>query len=79
MSVFGVLGSDSLHIRTVDACNSKTFKGFLQDILRIYPKILLILDNASFTSLTPSPSLLKPTRTDSGWCSCPPTPRNSTR
>ena len=48
VSVFGVLGSGSLHIRTVDACNSKAFKGFLQEILRIYPKILLILDNASY-------------------------------
>ena len=48
VSVFGVLGSDSLHIRTVDACNSKTFKGFLQEMLRIYSKILLILDNAPY-------------------------------
>ena len=48
VSVFGVLGSDSLHIRTVDACNSKTFKGCLWEMLLIYPKILLILDNASY-------------------------------
>ena len=48
VSVFGVLGFDSLHIRTVDTCNSKTFKGFLQEMLRIYPKILLILDNAPY-------------------------------
>ena len=48
VSIFGVLGSDSLHIRTVDACNSETFKGFLRGMLRIYPKILLILDNASY-------------------------------
>ena len=45
VSVFGVPGSDSLHIRTVDACNSETFKGFLREMLRIYPKILLVLDN----------------------------------
>ena len=48
VSVFGVLGSDSLHIRTVDAYNSKTFKGFLRVMLRICAKILLILDNASY-------------------------------
>ena len=48
VSVFGVRGSDSLHIRTVDTCNSKTFKGFLRVMLRIYPKILLILDNAPY-------------------------------
>ena len=43
-----MLGSDSLHIRTVDACNSKTFKGCLWEMLLIYPKILLILDNTSY-------------------------------
>ena len=48
MSVFDVRGFDSPHIRTVDASNSKTFKGFLQEMLLIYPKILLILDNASY-------------------------------
>ena len=48
VSVFGVLGLDSIHIRTVDACNSETFKGFLREMLRIYPKILLILDNAPY-------------------------------
>ena len=48
VSVFGVLGLDSLHIRTVDACNSETFKGFLRAMPRIYPRILLILDNAPY-------------------------------
>ncbi len=48
VSVFGVLGFDSLHIRTVDACNSETFKGLLRAMLRIYPKILLILDNTPY-------------------------------
>ena len=48
VSVFGVLGLDSIHIRTVDACNSETFKGFLRAMLRIYPRILLILDNAPY-------------------------------
>lgn len=47
-SVFGVLGQDGYRIRTVDACNSKTFKKFLQDMLRIYPKIVMILDNAPY-------------------------------
>ena len=47
-SVFGVPGSDSLHIRTVDTCNSKTLKWFLRMMLRIYTKILLILDNAPY-------------------------------
>ena len=47
-SIVSVLDSDSLHIRTVDACNSKIFKGFLRGMLRIYHKILLILDNASY-------------------------------
>ena len=46
VSVFGVLGLDSIHIRTVNACNSETFKGFLRAMLCIHPKILLILDNA---------------------------------
>ncbi len=48
VSVFGVLGLDSIHIRAVDACNSETFKGFLRAMLHIYPKILLILDNAPY-------------------------------
>ena len=51
VSVFGVPGLDSIHIRTVDACNSETFKGFLRAMLRIYPKILLILDNAPYHKL----------------------------
>ena len=48
VSVFGVLGFNSLHIHTVDACNPKTIKGFLRQLLRINPKILLILDNTSY-------------------------------
>ena len=48
VSVFGVPGLDSIHVRTVDACNSETFKGFLRAMLRIHPKILLILDNAPY-------------------------------
>ena len=47
VSVFGVLGFDSLHVRTVDACNPETFRGFLRTMLRIHPRILLILDSAS--------------------------------
>ena len=46
VSVFGVLGFDSLHVRTVDACNSETFKVFLREMMRTHPRILLILDNA---------------------------------
>ena len=79
VSVFGVPGSDSLHVRTVNAYNSATLKWFLRMIMRIHTRILLILDNASPTSRTPSPALPKATGAGSGWSSCPPTPSRSTR
>ena len=40
---------------------------------------LLILDNASYHKSDTVTKFVKATRTGSGWCSCPPTPRNSTR
>ncbi len=47
VSVFGVLGFDSLHVRTVDACSYETFKRLLRATLRSHPGMQLIPDNAS--------------------------------
>ena len=46
--VFGVLGKDFLHVKTVNATNSDTFIEFLEDLCHKYTKILFILDNASY-------------------------------
>ena len=36
-----------LRIRAIDAINSETFIEFLQDLLKTYPKLILVMDNAS--------------------------------
>ena len=46
--VFGVLGKDFLHVKTVNATNSDTFIEFLEELHHKYTKILFILDNASY-------------------------------
>ena len=38
--VFGILGKDFLHVKTVDATNSEAFIEFLEDLLHICTKIL---------------------------------------
>ncbi len=45
--LFGSLGTDGYRIRTTDAINSETFIAFLQEMLKAYPKFVMILDNAS--------------------------------
>ena len=79
VSVFGVLGLDSIHIRTVDACNSETLKGFLRAMLRIYPKILLILDNAPYHKSETVTEFVKANEDRLRLVFLPPTPRSSTR
>ena len=45
--LIGSLGSDGYRIRAIDAINSETFIEFLQDLLKTYPKLILVMDNAS--------------------------------
>ncbi len=45
--LIGSLGSDGYRIRAIDAINSETFIEFLQDLLKAYPKLILVMDNAS--------------------------------
>ena len=46
VKMFGVLGKDGYHIKTVEATNSPAFIEFLKDLQKMYPKFVLILDNA---------------------------------
>ena len=45
--LFGSLGTDVYRIRTTDAISSETFIAFQQDLLKTYPKFIMVLDNAS--------------------------------
>ena len=45
--LFDSLGADEYRIRTTKAINSETFIAFLQDLLKTYPKFIIVLDNAS--------------------------------
>ena len=45
--LIGSLGSDGYCIRAIDAINSEMFIEFLQDLLKTYPKLILVMDNAS--------------------------------
>ena len=45
--LFGSLGTDGYRIRITDAINSEVFIAFLQDLLKTYPKFIMVLDNAS--------------------------------
>ena len=45
--LIGSLGYDGYRIRAIDAINSETFVEFLQDLLKMYPKLILVMDNAS--------------------------------
>ena len=47
VKLIGSLGSDGYRIRAIDAINSETFIKFLQDHLKTYPKLIMVLDNAS--------------------------------
>lgn len=42
------VGEGELHVMTADAANSETFKDALGEILKIHPKITIILDNAAY-------------------------------
>lgn len=48
VKLFGVLGKDGYHIKTVKATNSTTFVEFLRDLKRICLKFALKLDNAVY-------------------------------
>ena len=42
------MGKDGYEIRAADSLNSDTFKEFLMEMREIYPKFMLVLDNASY-------------------------------
>ena len=46
VKMFGALGEDGYHIKTVDALNSTTFIEFLKELLEIYGRFVILLDNA---------------------------------
>ena len=48
VKLFGVMGKDGYEIRAADSLNSDTFKEFLMEMREIYPKFMLVLDNASY-------------------------------
>ena len=48
VSIFGMLGKDGHHMMITDSANATEFIKFLKEILRIHPKIVLVLDNASY-------------------------------
>ena len=48
VSVFGSLGIDGYHMRTAESCNAEEFIKFLKEMNEIHPKMLIILDNASY-------------------------------
>ena len=47
-TIYGVLSKDEYQIRLYESCNSETFISFLREMLEIYPKLLIVLDNASY-------------------------------
>ena len=47
VKAFCFVGEGELHVMTADAANSETFKDALDEILKIHPKITIILDNAA--------------------------------
>ena len=46
--VFGAPGAYGHHIRTAKSCNAAEFVKFLKDVNETRPKMLIILDNASY-------------------------------
>ena len=48
VTIYGILSKDGYHIRICESCNANTFVDFLREMLKIYPKLLIVLDNASY-------------------------------
>ena len=49
---FGALKDGKIHMRCSDKLNSETFIDFLKEMLEIYGKFVMILDNASYHTST---------------------------
>ena len=74
VNLFGALGKDCFYTRPAIALNSETFIEFLKELRQIYPKFVMILDNAGIRSLSWCPSSYRQPAGTSSWHICPRTP-----